>query len=47
MEIVFGIASRIMVMVRGATIIQGTCDEVRCDQAVQEAYLGGSDVCLM
>lgn len=47
MEIVFGISSRIMVMVRGATIIQGTCEEVRCNQAVQDAYLGGSDVCLM
>ncbi len=45
MEIVFGIANRIMVMVRGATIIQGSCDEVRCNQAVQDAYLGGSDVC--
>jgi branched-chain amino acid transport system ATP-binding protein len=47
MEIVFGIANRIMVMVRGATIIQDTCDQVRCNQAVQDAYLGGSDVCLM
>ncbi len=47
MEIVFGIAKRIMVMVRGKTIIQGTCDEVRCNEAVQEAYLGGSDTCLM
>jgi branched-chain amino acid transport system ATP-binding protein len=47
MEIVFGIASRIMVMVRGSTIIQGTCEEVRCNEAVQDAYLGGSDVCLM
>ena len=47
MEIVFGIANRIMVMVRGATIIQGSCDEVRCNQAVQDAYLGGGDVCLM
>ncbi|HOE16708.1 MAG TPA: ABC transporter ATP-binding protein [Syntrophorhabdaceae bacterium] len=47
MEIVFGIADRIMVMVRGATIVQGSCDEVRCNEAVQEAYLGGSDVCLM
>ena len=46
MEIVFGIANRIMVMVRGATIIQGTCQEVRCDQAVQDAYLGGDDGCL-
>ena len=45
MEIVFGIANRIMVMVRGATIVQGACDEVRCNQAVQDAYLGGSDVC--
>ncbi len=47
MEIVFGIADRIMVMVRGATIVQGSCDEVRCNEAVQNAYLGGSDVCLM
>jgi len=47
MEIVFGIAKRIMVMVRGSTIIQGTCDEVRCNQAVQDAYLGGSEVCSM
>jgi branched-chain amino acid transport system ATP-binding protein len=45
MEIVFGIANRIMVMVRGTTIIQGACEEVRCNQAVQDAYLGGSDVC--
>jgi branched-chain amino acid transport system ATP-binding protein len=47
MEIVFGIASRIMVMVRGVSIIQGTCEEVRCNQAVQDAYLGGDDGCLM
>ncbi len=47
MEIVFSISDRIMVMVRGSTIIQGSCDEVRCCQEVQDAYLGGSDVCLM
>ncbi len=47
MEIVFSISDRIMVMVRGSTIIEGTCDEVRCCQEVQDAYLGGSDVCLM
>ncbi len=47
MEIVFRVANRIMVMVRGATIIQGTCQEVRCNAGVQDAYLGGSDVCLM
>ena len=45
MELVFAIADRIMVMVRGATIIQGNCDEVRCNQAVQDAYLGGSEEC--
>ena len=45
MEIVFGIANRVMVMVRGGSIIQGTCEEVRCNQAVQDAYLGGSDGC--
>ncbi len=44
MELVFSISSRIMVMVRGASIIQGTCDQVRCNEAVQEAYLGG-DTC--
>ncbi len=45
MEIVFGIANRIMVMVRGATVIQGACDEIRRNQAVQDAYLGGSAAC--
>lgn len=47
MEIVFSISDRIMVMVRGSTIIEGTCNEVRCCQEVQDAYLGGIDVCLM
>jgi branched-chain amino acid transport system ATP-binding protein len=47
MELVFSISNRIMVMVRGSTIIQGTCNEVRCNEAVQDAYLGGSDVCSM
>jgi branched-chain amino acid transport system ATP-binding protein len=47
MEIVFSISDRIMVMVRGSTIIEGSCNEVRCCQEVQDAYLGGSDVCLM
>jgi branched-chain amino acid transport system ATP-binding protein len=40
MEVVFDIANRIMVMVRGSSIVQGTCDEVRSNQAVQAAYLG-------
>jgi branched-chain amino acid transport system ATP-binding protein len=45
MELVFAIARRIMVMVRGSTIVQGPLDEVRCNQQVQDAYLGGGDVC--
>jgi branched-chain amino acid transport system ATP-binding protein len=45
MELVFAIAQRIMVMVRGSTIVQGLPDEVRCNQQVQDAYLGGGDVC--
>jgi branched-chain amino acid transport system ATP-binding protein len=45
MELVFAIANRIMVMVRGATIIQGCCEDVRCNEAVQDAYLGRSDTC--
>jgi branched-chain amino acid transport system ATP-binding protein len=42
MEMVFAIAGRIMVMQHGRTIAQGTCDEVKCDLHVQEAYLGVS-----
>jgi branched-chain amino acid transport system ATP-binding protein len=45
MELVFAIANRIMVMVRGSTIVQGSCDEVRRNKAVQDAYLGGGDPC--
>jgi branched-chain amino acid transport system ATP-binding protein len=45
MELVFAIAHRIMVMVRGTAIIQGLPDEVRSNQQVQDAYLGGSEVC--
>ncbi|MCB2193175.1 MAG: ABC transporter ATP-binding protein [Deltaproteobacteria bacterium] len=41
MELVFNLAQRIMVMRQGETIAQGTCDEVRCDENVQQAYLGG------
>jgi branched-chain amino acid transport system ATP-binding protein len=46
MEVVFDIANRIMVMVRGSSIVQGTCDEVRRNQTVQAAYLGEVDQCL-
>jgi branched-chain amino acid transport system ATP-binding protein len=45
MELVFAIAQKIMVMVRGSTIVQGLPVEVRCNQQVQDAYLGGGDIC--
>ena len=40
MELVFAIAQRIMVMVRGSSIIQSNCATVRCNKEVQDAYLG-------
>ncbi len=41
MEVVFSVAQSIMVMHQGQTIIQGEPAEVRKNEAVQEAYLGG------
>ncbi len=43
MELVFAMAHRIMVMVRGATLVQGLPEEVRCNREVQDAYLGESE----
>jgi len=40
--LVFEIANRIMVMVRGATVVQGSGEEVRRNREVQSAYLGES-----
>jgi len=45
MGMVFSIANQIMVMQHGATIIQGLPDDVRKNQLVREAYLGGADEC--
>jgi branched-chain amino acid transport system ATP-binding protein len=41
MGLVFTIATKIMVMQQGQTIIQGDPATVRADKRVQEAYLGG------
>lgn len=41
MDIVFSIAKSIMVMYQGQTLLQAPPEEVRRDQRVQEAYLGG------
>ncbi|MCL5264748.1 MAG: ABC transporter ATP-binding protein [Chloroflexi bacterium] len=42
MDIVFSVAQSIMVMQHGQTIIQGEPEEVRQNEQVQEAYLGGA-----
>ncbi len=43
MDVVFGLADRIMVMQNGATIAYGAPEEIRADARVREAYLGGTD----
>jgi len=45
MGMVFSIASQIMVMQQGKSIIQGLPEEVRSNQLVRQAYLGGADEC--
>jgi branched-chain amino acid transport system ATP-binding protein len=40
MNVVFRFASRIIVMVGGRILVQGTADEVRSDPRVREVYLG-------
>jgi branched-chain amino acid transport system ATP-binding protein len=47
MGLVFSIASQVMVMQQGRTIIQGEPDAVRNNQQVREAYLGGADECFV
>ncbi len=42
MDVVFNVATSIMVMQHGQTIVQGTPEEVRQNITVQEAYLGGT-----
>ena len=42
MEVVFNVATSIMVMQHGHTIIQAKPEEVRQNVTVQEAYLGGA-----
>jgi branched-chain amino acid transport system ATP-binding protein len=43
MDVVFNVATSIMVMQQGRTIVQGPPEEVRRNATVQEAYLGGPE----
>ncbi|MGE8398270.1 MAG: ABC transporter ATP-binding protein, partial [Comamonas sp.] len=40
MDVVFGQADRVAVLVRGKLLAQGTPQQVREDERVQQAYLG-------
>ena len=42
MEVVFNVAQSIMVMQQGRTIVQGIPEEVKQNNEVQDAYLGGT-----
>ena len=42
MELVFRLASRIIVMVSGGILLEGTPGEISADPRVREVYLGGA-----
>ena len=42
MNVVFRFASRIIVMVGGRILVEGTPDEIAADPRVREVYLGGA-----
>jgi branched-chain amino acid transport system ATP-binding protein len=48
MDLVFGIAERIMVFHQGQVVVTGTVDQIRADTRVKEIYMGreenGNDV---
>ena len=44
MELVLGVCDRVLVLDFGSVIASGTPDEIRSNQAVIDAYLGGSHV---
>ena len=45
MDVVFGHASRVLVLLRGEIIAAGSPDEIRADPKVRQAYLGDESLC--
>jgi len=45
MGLVFSVATQIMVMQQGRTLVQDAPAAVRSNPQVREAYLGGADEC--
>lgn len=43
MDLVFGVAERIIVLHYGEIIAEGTCDEISCDLKVREIYMGSEE----
>ena len=43
MDLVFGVAERILVLHFGRIITQGTCEEIYCDEKVKELYMGSEE----
>lgn len=44
MHVVFSLASKISVLAQGTVIAEGTPDEIKGSEKVQEAYLGGAEL---
>lgn len=44
MDLVFGVAQRIMVLHYGELIVEGTCEEIRTDAKVKEIYMGVEEI---
>ena len=44
MEVVFGIADYITVLHNGAVLAEGTPKEIRSNEKVRDAYLGGDEL---
>ncbi|HYN30598.1 MAG TPA: hypothetical protein VES95_12150, partial [Dermatophilaceae bacterium] len=43
MRFIFGLCDRVLCLVRGALLVEGTPTEVQSDHRVIEAYIGGDD----